>query len=190
MKFLKSTTLLLLSAPLFVVAEPCQLAFSCGDDRHCFGMRGYDGAGLGTAKATICVSLVQDRYLEATVTPAPGYTLTRSNIWVGEDLDSVPTKDGEPDWKMFPHKACDFGGKEELTQTFRLMKAEDIPTDGTKFTDFLVARAEIQANGGEPEAVYAYQQHEPHAALELESTCPLAGARSLRGRITNASRSL
>jgi hypothetical protein len=199
-KLLVSLGLLLLS-PLLAKAEDCKLEFACGDDIKCFGMRNHDGAGVGTAKATICVTVVDDRFLMATVTAEPGYSIVRSNIWLGEDLEAVPSRDGEADWRKFPHQACDFAGQEEITQTFRIKKATEIPTDGSSFSDYLVARAEVQADDGSgSQSVFAYQSHQPHAELELQAVCPLSTTsttttssnpeRMLRGRSISDSRSL
>ena len=124
----------LLTAPLLASADHCSLAFKeCGTDHHCFGMREGvrdDGNDIGLAPATICLDIVDDMYVEATVTAAPGYTLVRNNIWVGENVDDAPKHKhtGAHDWLKFPHQYCNFEGQSETTVKFRMDVSNHVAT--------------------------------------------------------------
>jgi hypothetical protein len=99
-----------------------------------------DGVLTGGA----CVD-VKNNALKITLSSIDEYALVRTQIWAGQDVSDMPTKDGAPDTAKFPHYQCDFRGEVQNSWTLKDIATQcgSLAEGETELTLAVVAHAVV-----------------------------------------------
>ena len=106
----------------------------------CHDMLTSDGVLTGGA----CVD-VKNNALKITLSSIDEYALVRTQVWAGQDVSEMPTKDGIPDTAKFPHYQCDFRGEMQNSWTLKDIAAQcgSLTEGDTEFTLAVVAHSVV-----------------------------------------------